>query len=114
MPIISVRDMDTARRFYGETLGLEMTSDRGVVQIWQCGNSHLMLSQNPAGSKAEHCVAGWDVDDIVAAVAELRERGIEFEDVGMPAKDGIVSFGEDRVAYFRDPDGNLLSLSQFA
>ncbi len=106
--------MDTARRFYGETLGLEMTSDRGVVQIWQCGNSHLMLSQNPAGSKAEHCVAGWDVDDIVAAVAELRERGIEFVDVGMPAEDGIVAFGEDRVAYFRDPDGNLLSLSQFA
>lgn len=113
MPIISIRDMDTARRFYDETLGLELVADKGIVQIWQCGGGHVMLSQNPEGSKAEHCVAAWEVEDVEAAVAELRGRGVAFEDFGMPNEDGIVRFGDDRVGYFRDPDGNLLSLTQF-
>ncbi len=113
MPIIAVRDMDTARRFYDETLGLELSSDRGMVQVWSCGGTHIMLSHNPEGSKAEHAVAGWEVPDIEAAVAELRGRGVEFDDFGMPSEDGVVSFGDDRVAYFRDPDGNLLSMTQF-
>ncbi len=113
MPIIAVRDMDTARRFYDETLGLELSSDRGMVQVWSCGGTHVMLSHNPDGSKAQHAVAGWEVQDIEAAVAELRGRGVEFDDFGMPSEDGIVSFGDDRVAYLRDPDGNLLSITQF-
>ncbi len=114
LPIIAVRDMDTARRFYGETLGLELTEDKGMVQIWQCGGTHIMLSHNPEGSKAEHCVATWGVGDIEASTKKLRARGVPFETFGMPAKDGIVQFGDDRVAYFRDPEGNLLSLSEFA
>ncbi len=113
MPIIAVRDMDTARRFYDETLGLELVDDKGMVQVWGSGGNRLMLSHKPEGSKADHAVAGWIVDDIQAAVRELAGHGVAFETFGMPATDGIVSFGDDQVAYFRDPDGNLLSMTQF-
>lgn len=114
IPIIAVRDLDTASRFYDEVLGLELESDRGMVQVWHSGGSKVMLSLHEGGSKAEHAVAGWLVEDIDATVADLKERGVQFEDFGMPAQDGVVSFGDDRVAYFRDPDGNLLSVSQLA
>jgi hypothetical protein len=73
----------------------------------------------PTGSAgtAQHTLGGWVVDDLEATVADLRERGVEFEEYDLPSLktvDGIAQLGDvERAAWFRDSEGNILAVSQF-
>jgi len=79
------------------------------------GGVGLRISPVPAFTPAKHTVLGWDVPDITAKMAELKAAGIQFSNYGFPGQDetGLWTTPDgSKVAWFQDPDGNVLSLSQ--
>jgi catechol 2,3-dioxygenase-like lactoylglutathione lyase family enzyme len=123
-PRLPAQDLDRARRFYAEKLGLEPVEERPGGLRYRCGGAPFSLFLSSGRPSGEHTQMGWQVDDLDAVVAELRRRGVRFEDVDIPGLrtvDGIAEvegnypsdggFGE-RAAWFRDSEGNLLGLGQ--
>ncbi len=117
MGFIAVSDFEAARAFYEGVLGLTFVSQDGFALVLASGPIHIRLTVPPQRAVADYTVFGWKVDDIAAEVAALSATGITFArypffgDAQGP--DGIWSAPNgDKVAWFSDPDGNLLSLSQ--
>ena len=116
---VAVSDMDRAREFYEGKLGLLVGIDSGDNVQYQCGEGsvmHVFLSPDHAG-KSTATLAGWGVEDIESVVDDLTGKGVVFGryDEGSIVTDdkGIAMFdGNARVAYFKDPDGNTLSIAQ--
>jgi catechol 2,3-dioxygenase-like lactoylglutathione lyase family enzyme len=116
---LAVSDMDRAREFYEEKLGLSVGIDSGDNVQYRCAEGtvmHVYLSPEHAG-KSTATLAGWGVNDVERIVDELTKRGVTFEryEEGPIITDekGIATFeGGAKVAYFRDPDGNTLSIAQ--
>jgi catechol 2,3-dioxygenase-like lactoylglutathione lyase family enzyme len=121
---IPVRDLARARRFYSERLGLEPSEERPGGLLYRCAGGEFALFESAGSSPGTFTQMGWDVDDIEATVADLRARGVEFEDVDLPGLrtvDGIADVqgnypskggkGE-RAAWFRDLDGNMFGIGQ--
>lgn len=113
--IVAVSDLARARRFYGETLGLEATDASDEVVTYRTGGTSLMVypSGHAGTNKANAVVwgAGGDFDTIVDG---LRENGVTFEEYpefGMTIADGIHSQGDFKAAWFKDPDGNILHVN---
>jgi catechol 2,3-dioxygenase-like lactoylglutathione lyase family enzyme len=112
--IVPTTDLARARQFFGETLGLKETdaSTPGPEAIYECGGGTLLeVYERPAAGDAQHTLASWEVDDVGAAVDDLRQRGVRFEDYDMPefkTENGIATSGDFQAAWFRDPDGNIL------
>jgi catechol 2,3-dioxygenase-like lactoylglutathione lyase family enzyme len=115
---VAVTDIARARAFYEDKLGLEVGTDSGQNIRYVCaGETSLTVFSTPHAGTATSTQAGWGVDDIEAVVDELAARGVEFDQVHegpiQTDEKGIASFpGGGRVAYFSDPDGNVLSLAQ--
>ena len=116
-------DIERARQFYGETLGLEeagmpVPEDNGPTGIvYQCGGgTQLLVYQRGEPTKADHTAAGWLVDDLEAVVDDLNAKGITMEVYDMPGVEfderGIASTESVRSAWFKDPEGNILSLNE--
>ncbi|MDP9227147.1 MAG: VOC family protein [Actinomycetota bacterium] len=113
---IAVSDMSRAKEFYEGKLGLSEgkdSSDGG--RTYRCGGRtaiHVYPSENAGQSKAT--LAGWEVDDVEAVVDELASRGVTFERYEQPPlvtdDRGIATFPDGKVAFFKDPDGNVLSI----
>ncbi len=80
--------------------------------IYQCGGATLLeVYERPTAGDAHHTLASWEVDDVRAAVDELRSRGVRFEIYDFPefkTDDGIATTEDFQAAWFRDPDGNIL------
>lgn len=116
---LAVSDMDRAREFYEGKLGLSRSTGPEDNRAYECGEGtviHVHLSPEHAG-RSTATLVGWYVDDAERVVEELAERGVAFEryDEGQIVTDekGIATFGGGaRVAYFKDPDGNVLSIAQ--
>src|SRR5919202_1889064 len=116
---LAVSDMNRAREFYEDKLGLSVSIDSGANVQYRCAEGtvmHVYLSPEHAG-KSTATLAGWGVDDVEEVVEELTSKGVTFEhyDEGPIITDerGIATFeGDAKVAYFRDPDGNTLSIAQ--
>jgi catechol 2,3-dioxygenase-like lactoylglutathione lyase family enzyme len=116
---IAVSNMNRAREFYKGKLGLSVGIDSGDNLQYRCAEGsvfHVYLSPEHAG-KSTATLAGWGVNDVERVVDELASRGVAFEryDEGPIITDekGIATFeGGAKVAYFRDPDGNTLSIAQ--
>jgi predicted enzyme related to lactoylglutathione lyase len=110
-------DLDRAKRFYDEKLGL--TSQELPDELrYECGDgSAFLVFATSISSRGGHTQAGIEVADIEATVAELRSRGVMFEEYDTPelrTVDGIATQpGGDRVAWFKDTEGNMLALVQF-
>lgn len=121
---LPAQDLDRARRFYAEKLGLEPTEERHGGLRYQCASGDFALFASTGTASGESTQIAFDVPDIEAAVAELRSRGVEFEHFDMPGLrtvDGIVDVDGnypskggrgERAAWFRDSEGNLLSIGQ--
>jgi catechol 2,3-dioxygenase-like lactoylglutathione lyase family enzyme len=99
-------DLDEARRFYGETLGLEeVLAEPDQFVAFQCGDgTRLAASRSTTGPATDATQANWRVPDIAAEVADLRARGVKIDDP--------VDAGFALVAFFSDPAGNALGLIQ--
>jgi catechol 2,3-dioxygenase-like lactoylglutathione lyase family enzyme len=111
-----VTDRERALGFYRDTLGLELRSTDDFGDFIDLGSALLRMTVMPDHKASPHPVLGWNVDDIHAAAETLRDRGVEFivyEGYGQDAL-GIWTApdGATKVAWFADPDGNALSLSQ--
>jgi catechol 2,3-dioxygenase-like lactoylglutathione lyase family enzyme len=116
IPAIAVSDMDEARRFYEGKLGLSGAKEEGDGGLtYPCGGDtgiHLYPSPGNAGSSGA-TLAAWTVDDVEATVEELSAKGVTFERYGEPLntdEKGIARLGGQAVAWFRDPDGNILAV----
>jgi catechol 2,3-dioxygenase-like lactoylglutathione lyase family enzyme len=106
---------EAARGFFAETLGFRLVSDDGHALAFDAGNALLRVGKAQAFTPAHGTVLGWAVEDIHTTVADLDAKGVVFERFpSMPADaQGVFTFPNgDQVAWFKDPDGNLLSLSQ--
>ncbi len=105
-----------ARTFYEQTLGLRCATDEPFAIVFDAGGTMLRVTKVEMVQPARHTVLGWQVEEIRAAVAELKSRSVSFERFDGLAQDDLdiwVAPGGARIAWFKDPDGNLLSLTEF-
>lgn len=112
---IHVSDRDQALTFYLDTLGLELESSDPFGDFIRVGPGLVRMTVLPDYQAHPFPVFGWDVSDIAAEAAALRARGVTFnvyDGMGQDALGVWTSPGGSKVAWFNDPDGNLLSLSQ--
>jgi catechol 2,3-dioxygenase-like lactoylglutathione lyase family enzyme len=112
---VLTRNYDQARAFYEDKLGFEFISQDNFALLVRAGANPIRIVRMPDFTPARNTVLGWEVADIEASVAWLKARGIVLEDYPFiqDHKLGIWSApGGDRVAWFKDPDGNVLSVSQ--
>lgn len=113
--VIPVGDIERAKHFYGDTLGLKLIEDREDTVLFESGDSRFVLYTTPSGGQAAHTLAGWVVGDLDAEMAELRSRGITFEEYdqpGLKTENGVAEGAGMRGAWFKDSEGNILSLAQ--
>jgi catechol 2,3-dioxygenase-like lactoylglutathione lyase family enzyme len=114
---VSTRDPARSREFYEGTLGLPLVSDEQPLALgFETGGTMLRVTIVQEHTPAPYTVLGWAVDDIQAAVGELQGKGVTFECYSWMQQDDLgiwTSSGGARIAWFKDPDGNLLSLTQF-
>jgi catechol 2,3-dioxygenase-like lactoylglutathione lyase family enzyme len=114
---VSATDLDRSRDFYERTLGLRVVRQDAFACVLDVNGVMLRLTAAPSVATPGYTVLGWKVADIEAAVDALSARGVAFSRYDGMNQDehGIwTTPGGDRVAWFRDPDGNVLSLTQFA
>ncbi|HEV2133614.1 MAG TPA: VOC family protein [Terracidiphilus sp.] len=108
---------DAALSFYRDTLGLTYLRDDGFALVFDISGVMLRISKVPQFTPAQNTVLGWEASDIAAAVDALIRKGVTLERYPNMAQDerAICTFPNgDKVAWFKDPDGNVLSLSQHA
>jgi catechol 2,3-dioxygenase-like lactoylglutathione lyase family enzyme len=121
---LPAQDLNRARRFYAEKLGLEPADERPGGLLYRCATGEFALFESAGASPGTFTQMGWEVDDIQATVAALKERGVVFEDVDLPGVrtvDGIAEISGnyqskggrgERGAWFRDSEGNMLGIGQ--
>eukprot|EP00873_Tetraselmis_striata_P032696 jgi/Tetstr1/452960/TSEL_039996.t1 len=114
--IIAVSDIERARKFYSETLGLELEEDgMGGVLVYKTGSTHLLVYPSDfAGTNKANAVVFDCGGDIEGIVESLRGKGVTFEhypDMGLDFENGIHSSGDFKMVWFKDPDGNILHLN---
>jgi len=113
---VGVRDAQRACAFYGDTLGLRLVSEDAFALVFDANGTTLRVSLVREVVAAPYAVLGWEVDDIVAKVKALLAAGVKlerYENFVKQDESGIwTAPGGTRVAWFKDPDGNLLSISQ--
>ncbi|MFI9235203.1 VOC family protein [Streptomyces sp. NPDC053079] len=110
----SVDDIDEAKRFYGETLGLEVSEKYGLLTLRLGSGADVLIYPKADHTPASFTILNFPVDDIEAAVDELGRRGVTFERYpGLEADDkGIFRGGGPYIAWFTDPAGNVISVLQ--
>jgi catechol 2,3-dioxygenase-like lactoylglutathione lyase family enzyme len=121
---LPAQDLDRARRFYSEKLGLEPVDERPGGLLYRCGGADFVLFRSTGASPGTFTQMALEVGDIEAAVAELKRRGVVFEEVDVPGlrtEGGIAEIegnypskgarGE-RGAWFHDSEGNLLGIGE--
>jgi catechol 2,3-dioxygenase-like lactoylglutathione lyase family enzyme len=121
---IPAQDLERARAFYADKLGLHPSEARPGGLRYRCGTGWFAIFESSGAASGEHTQMAWEVDDIEATVEELRRRGVVFEEVDLPGLKTINGIAEvagnypssgavgERAAWFRDSEGNLLGLGQ--
>jgi len=121
---LPAQDLERARAFYSEKLGLEPVDQRPGGLLYRCADGVFALFQSAGGPSGEHTQIAFEVDDIEATVAELRERGVDFLEYDVPGLTTVGGIAEvegnypskgatgERAAWFRDSEGNLIGIGQ--
>lgn len=110
-----ITDPGKARAFYEGTLGLRFVKDDGFALVFDANGIMLRLSKMKQFTPAQFTVLGWQVSGIENVVRDLGEKGVHFEIFGFFKQDELgiwTAPNGDKVAWFKDPDGNTLSVSQ--
>lgn len=117
--ILVAADIERAKKFYVEKLGLQpvdapLPEDGAAFESGK--GTWLYMYEREGGSRADHTVAGWMVDDVETAVAELRKRGVVFQQYDVPGlktdERGIAVSGPAKSAWFKDTEGNILAVTE--
>jgi catechol 2,3-dioxygenase-like lactoylglutathione lyase family enzyme len=115
-PMIPVTDLDRARTFYEDTLGLKTKDEWGEGVTLKSGDTRVNLYRSQFAGTNKATALTFDVDDIDKEVEELKEKGIFFEQYDLPGLqrqgDLYVAEGGFKTTWFKDPDGNILSLTE--
>jgi predicted enzyme related to lactoylglutathione lyase len=121
---IPAQDLQRAKRFYLEKLGLSPAEERPGGIRYECAAGSFALFESAGTASGRHTQMGWQVDDIDATVRELRRRGVVFEEYDLPGLktvDGIAEVAGnypsnggigERAAWFKDSEGNLLGIGE--
>jgi catechol 2,3-dioxygenase-like lactoylglutathione lyase family enzyme len=113
-PMIAVKDLDRARRFYEDTLGLKADDQWGEGFTLKSGDTHVNVYRSEFAGTNKATALTFEVDDAEKEASELKEKGIFFEQYDLPGlqRQGDLYVGEGgfKTAWFKDPDGNILSL----
>jgi catechol 2,3-dioxygenase-like lactoylglutathione lyase family enzyme len=111
---IAVNDLQAAREFYGETLGLPTSEENGLMWLHLSGGRDTLVYQQADLTPASYTILNFEVDDINQAVDALATRGVRFERYDGFQQDDKGVFREDGpyIAWFKDPSGNVLSVLQ--
>jgi catechol 2,3-dioxygenase-like lactoylglutathione lyase family enzyme len=112
---IPAQDLARAKSFYADKLDLKPIEERPEGLRYRCGNGGFLLFESSGAASGDHTQMGWDVDDVEAAVEELRGRGVEFEEYDLPGfktVNGIAEIAGEKGAWFKDSEGNLLAMGQ--
>ena len=110
----STNDIEAAKRFYGETLGVDVSDDHGMLNLKLAGGQRVLIYPKDDHVPATFTVLNFEVSDIDAAVDDLAAKGVAFEHYegsGQDAK-GIARQYPPPIAWFKDPAGNVLSVIQ--
>jgi catechol 2,3-dioxygenase-like lactoylglutathione lyase family enzyme len=107
-------DIEAARRFYGEVLGMEVGEENGMLSLSIGAGKQILVYPKPDHEPATYTILNFPVDDVEQAVDELARAGVQFEhyddpDLTTDAK-GIMRGNGPDIAWFRDPAGNILSV----
>jgi catechol 2,3-dioxygenase-like lactoylglutathione lyase family enzyme len=122
-PSIPVTDIKRARTFYEDTLGLQVIAEDSAPSLLLEASWGSMLYLYQRGpSKADHTLAGFQVHNLESIMDQLKAKGVKFEeydmpDMGLKTQNGIATFKGgifEKGAWFKDPDGNILSLNQMS
>ena len=110
----AVPDIEKAKKFYGETLGLKVSEDHGVLTLYLAAGNNVLIYPKPNHVPATFTVLNFPVDDVDLAVDELKKRGVRFEIYDLPDlktdEKGIMRGKGPTIAWFKDPAGNILSV----
>ena len=112
---VGTRDAERARAFYRDKLGLTLASEDKFALVFDAGGTMLRVTMVEEMSTAKYTVLGWQVADIKSAVQALGRKGVQFERFEFLKQDELgvwTAPSGAQVAWFKDPDGNLLSVSQ--
>jgi catechol 2,3-dioxygenase-like lactoylglutathione lyase family enzyme len=115
VPMIPVKDLKAARKFYEDTLGLRpMHVEPDVVATYRSGQSTMNVYQSEFGGTNKGTAALWEVDDLDGTVKQLKAKGVTFEHYdnmqGVTREGDVHRAGSIKVAWLRDPSGNILSV----
>jgi len=113
---VATRDPKRAKPFYRDTLGLDLVSEDQFALVFDANGTTLRVATVPDVAVAKYSVLGWQVADIVAAAKNLQDSGIKFERYRGMNQDDLGVWNSPsgaKVAWFKDPDGNTLSISEF-
>ena len=111
---VAVTDYAKSRAFYEGTLGLKFVSQDDFALVMEGNGTKIRMAKLPNLQPAHYTVLGWEVSAIEKMVEDLELRGVQFDRYGFMPADGPPIWtapGGDKVAWFKDPDGNVLSLS---
>lgn len=117
-PTIPASDLERARQFYAEKLGLNPESEDPGGLFYRCGEgTRFLLFTSQGQASGTHTQMGWVVDNIESEVAELKRRGVVFEEYDTPylkTVNSVAVVGPSKAAWFKDSEGNLHGVIQFS
>jgi catechol 2,3-dioxygenase-like lactoylglutathione lyase family enzyme len=116
MAFVATTRPDRARHFYADVLGLRLVADERWALVFDAHGAMLRIQKTPELAPAKHTVLGWRVTEIESTMAGLVDKGVQFERYSFLPQDelGIWTTPDGtKVAWFKDPDGNTLSLTEF-
>ena len=112
---VMTTDPRKAKAFYGDVLGFQLIDEDEYALVYDANGTMIRIGKAKEFKPAQGTILGWEVEDIHTAIRELVPRGVRFEQWGLPfmKQDGVwTPPNGDRVAWFKDPEGNVLSISQ--
>ena len=117
MAFSATADAERAKKFYRDQLGLKLVEDSPFALVFDAAGTMLRVQRVKEVREAQYTSLGWQVPDVESKVTELEKAGVLFEHFGFPGVDerGIWTppGSTAKIAWFKDPDGNILSLTQF-
>jgi predicted enzyme related to lactoylglutathione lyase len=112
---IPASDVTRARQFYEQTVGLTPKEEYAGGVIYECGGAEVFMYPTDNAGTSQASQAYWRVDDVEAEVAELKARGVVFEEYTMPGvtmRNSVAAGGGAKTAWFKDTEGNIMAISQ--
>ncbi len=111
---IPVKDLEQAKKFYGETLGLKAEKETPNGIVFASGNTKVFVYKTELAGTNKATTAGWITDEVESIASDLKSKGVTLEHYDLPgvSLDGdIHKMGDLKAIWFKDPDGNILSVS---